>query len=283
MWCGKAVRAAAISLLVALVCVGPAASGRPAGQCTHASAGPFRVPFPEGYTRAQMIERVTADAAIATCELHRAHDPARVALSGAAYAKASHSARVPCFGKGSRPNLEGFLFPSTYQFDLRTLGSNIVANQLAAFCSRWATLDLGYARSKSLTPYDVLTIASMVQAEAGTAADRPRIAAVIYNRLRAGMPLGIDATLRYGLHIPPTQSITAAELRSTSPYNTRLEPGLPPTPIGNPGVASLEAAAHPSKLGYLYFVRIPGTKRSAFFESSAPYYAYLKKPHYGPH
>ncbi len=123
----------------------------------------------------------------------------------------------------------------------------------------------------------------MVQAEAGTAADRSRIAAVIYNRLRIGMPLGIDATLRYGLHIPPTQSITEAELHNPNPYNTRLHPGLPPTPIDNPGVASLEAAAHPSKLGYLYFVRMPGTKRSAFFESSAAYYAYLKKHHYGRH
>ena len=121
----------------------------------------------------------------------------------------------------------------------------------------------------------------MVQAEAGTAADRSRIAAVIYNRLRVGMPLGIDATLRYGLHIPPTQSITEAELNSTNLYNTRLHYGLPPTPIDNPGIASLEAAAHPSKLGYLYFVRIPGTNRSAFFESSTVYYSYLKKHHYG--
>ena len=281
---GNLVSATVSVLLVAAVCSVPPASSRPAAQCSRTSTGPFRAPFPEGYTRSQMIERVATDAAIADCELRRAHDPARVALNGAAYAKASRGAAVPCFGKGIRPNLEGFLFPSTYLFDLRTLGSNLVANQITAFCSTWAKLDLAYARSKNLTPYDVLTIASVVQAEAGTAADRPRIAAVIYNRLRVGMPLGIDATLRYGLHIPPTQSITAAELQSPSPYNTRLHYGLPPTPIGNPGVASLEAAAHPSKLGYLYFVRIPGDGGSKRSSKARPYYyAYLEKHHYGPH
>src|SRR4029079_16360764 len=69
------------------------------------------------------------------------------------------------------------------------------------------------------------------------------------------MPLGIDATLRYGLHIPPTESLTQSELANPTPYNTRLHDGLPPTPINNPGMAALEAAAHPAKVDYLYFVR----------------------------
>ncbi len=123
----------------------------------------------------------------------------------------------------------------------------------------------------------------MIEEEAAVPADRPRIAAVIYNRLRNRMPLQIDATLRYGLHIPPTQSITESELASSNPYNTRKLYGLPPTPIGNPGLASLRAAAHPANVDYLYYVRIPGTNRHVFFENGAAYDQYLATHHYGPH
>jgi UPF0755 protein len=78
------------------------------------------------------------------------------------------------------------------------------------------------------------------------------------------MPLGIDATLRYGLHIKPTQSLTQSDLANPTPYNTRLHDGLPPTPINNPGMASLEAAAHPAHVDYLYFVRKPDHKHHYF-------------------
>src|SRR5262249_9766354 len=144
-------------------------------------------------------------------------------------------------------------------------------------------LDLSYARSKNLTPYDVLTIASMVEAEAALPDDRRKVAAVIYNRLRLDMPLGIDATLRYGLHIPPTESITQAAPPGPSPHNTPRLRGLPPTPIANPGLAALRAAARPSTLGFLYYARIPGTNRHAFFESSAAYQEFLETHGYGPH
>ena len=82
---------------------------------------------------------------------------------------------------------------------------------------------------------------------------------MIYNRLHAGMPLGIDATLRYGLNIPPTESLHESQLENPSPYNTRnSHAGLPPTPIANPGLASMQAAAHPAKVDYLYFVAQAG-------------------------
>jgi len=89
----------------------------------------------------------------------------------------------------------------------------------------------------------------------------------IYNRLHGRMPLGIDATLRYGLGIPPTPAITKTDLASGSPYNSRKFRGLPPTPIANPGLASMQAAAHPAKVDYLYFVRKPDC-RSHFFTAS---------------
>ena len=128
---------------------------------------------------------------------------------------------------------------------------------LQAFCENWSKVSLAYAKSKNLTPYDVLTIASMVEKETLAPDERPLVAAVIYNRLHAHMPLGIDSTLRYGLNIPPTQSILESQLQSSSPYNTRLHTGLPPTAIANPGLASIEAAAHPAHVDYLYFVRKP--------------------------
>ena len=106
----------------------------------------------------------------------------------------------------------------------------------------------------------MLKIASMVEKEAAVPGERSKIAGVIYNRLHARMPLQIDATLRYGLHIPPTKSITQSELASSNPYNTRRFAGLPPTPIANPGLASIRAAAHPSRVGYLYYVRVPGPR-----------------------
>jgi UPF0755 protein len=95
------------------------------------------------------------------------------------------------------------------------------------------------------------------------------------------MPLGIDATLRYGLHIPPTQSIRQSQLDSSSPYNTRNRPGLPPTPIANPGLASLRAAANPARVGYLYFVRKPDKVHHFFTASASEFNRYACAHGYG--
>ena len=131
---------------------------------------------------------------------------------------------------------------------------------MKAFRRNWAKLDLRYARKKKLTAYDVLIIASMIEKEVQVAKERPLVAAVIYNRLRVGLPLGIDATIRYGFDIPPTKAIRESQLDSDSPYNSRKRPGLPPTPIANPGLASLRAAARPASKNYLYFIRRPDCK-----------------------
>jgi len=128
-----------------------------------------------------------------------------------------------------------------------------VNDQLTTFRQQFAHVNLSYARSKHLTPYEVLIIASMIQAEAATGHDQPLIASVIYNRLRLGMPLQLDATTRYatGNYSKP---LTQSQLNSRSPYNTRIHKGLPPTPISNPGVRSISAALHPAKTDYLYYV-----------------------------
>jgi UPF0755 protein len=219
----------------------------------------FRIVFPEGFTRAQMAERAQAVAKIAVRESRR-----KVRLSGKRYAAATAKpVLIQGFGSKRLP-FEGFLFPDTYDFDRLSTASQLVANQLQEFTSKWSALNLSYAKSKNLTPYEVLTIASMVEGEAQVPSERPLVAAVIYNRLHAHMPLGIDATLRYGLHIPPTESLTQSELHNPTPYNTRTHDGLPPTPINNPGLAAIEAAARPAKVDYLYFVRKPDHKHHYF-------------------
>jgi uncharacterized YceG family protein len=237
---------------------------------------PFRVIFPEGFTRSQMTDRVGAVARIAT-QKHRR--PVR--LSAGQYAIASRTGVVPCFTPRRRSNLEGFLFPATYDFLAATPSRKLVAAQLQAFCENWRTVDLRYAKSKNLTPYDVLKIASMVEKEAVAPSERALIAAVIYNRLHARMPLGIDATLRYGLNIAPTQSILESQLQSDNPYNTRKFPGLPPTPIANPGLPSIRAAAHPAKVDYLYFVRKPDRIHHFFTASSEAFARYECAHGYG--
>jgi uncharacterized YceG family protein len=239
---------------------------------------PFHVVFPEGFTIAQMAQRVDAVRKIADRERH-----IQARLSSRAYFAAVRRAGLPpCFHARAKSE-EGFLFPATYEFFKQTTSEQLVQNQLGAFCDNWQQLNLAYARSKNLTPYDVLIIASMVEKETLAPEERPLVAAVIYNRLHKGMPLGIDATLRYGLNIPPTQSILESQLQSSSPYNTRNHVGLPPTPIANPGLASMQAAAHPAKVDYLYFVRKPDKKHHFFTASYRDFVNYSNAHGYGVH
>jgi UPF0755 protein len=237
----------------------------------------YRVVFPEGFTRAQMAARVGAVAKIA----ERERDGKPVRLKGRTYLAASRRATVTCFHPRRWTNLEGFLFPSTYEFIFKTTSKQLVNTQLDAFCNVWGGVDLRYARSKNLTDYDVLKIASLIQGEAVVNSDRPKIAAVIYNRLHLRMPLGIDAALRYALHIPGTQSIHASQLANDTPYNLRLHAGLPPTPINNPGAASIQAAAHPAHVNYLYFVAEPDKRHHFFTASAAAFQHYLCAHGYG--
>ena len=243
-----------------------------------AMAKPFHIVFPEGFTRRLMAKRVAAVAKIARRERH-----ARTRLAKATYLAATRTPHVPpCFHAGVKvPSIEGFLFPATYEFFRQTTPAELVADQLDAFCENWQKLDLGYARSKHLTPYDALIIASMVEKETLSPDERQLVSAVIYNRLHARMPLGIDATLRYGLDIPPTESIHESQLQSSSPYNTRNRLGLPPTPIANPGLASMQAAAHPAHVKYLYFVRKPDKKHHFFTASFKAFQDYANTHGYG--
>jgi UPF0755 protein len=238
----------------------------------------LRIVFPEGFSARQMADRVSEVRKIA---IRKRNITPR--LTGVAYRAATAQARAP---RAFRPYLErhsveGFLFPSLYEFTETTRASELVANQLAAFEQRWRTIDLRYARSRNLNAYDVLTIASMIERETVVPAERRLVSAVIYNRLDRDMPLAIDATLRYGLGIPGTRPLTKAQLRSNSPYNTRRFKGLPPTPIGNPGVPSMRAAARPARVNYLYYLRKPRSVSHFFTDDEQEFCAKVREYGYG--
>jgi UPF0755 protein len=228
----------------------------------------LRVVFPEGFTRKQMITRVAEVRQIAKTK--RKVTPK---LSAKTYAAASAAAAIPAPFRNHAAQIEGFLFPATYEFTPKTTSEDLVTDQLDFFNANWKKVDLAYAKTKNLTAYDVLIIASMVEKETIAPDERPKVAAVIYNRLKAGMPLGIDATIRYGLDVPGTEALRVSQLESDNPYNTRNRTGLPPTPIANPGLASMQAAAHPAKVDFLFFVRKPDRIHHFFTASESEFYA----------
>ena len=241
---------------------------------------PGRYSLKEGMTYGDVIDRLAAGPAseVVTVTIPEGLSRREIApIAGKAgltgdYLQATADTsllRLDRFRPDTRPNdLEGFLFPATYEQRRGAAVKALVAQQLAAFTQRFGGVDLSYAKSKNLTPYDVLTIASMIEREAQVARERPLIAAVIYNRLREGQPLGIDATVRYATG-NWSKPLTQTQLATDSPYNTRRSAGLPPGPIGNPGLDSIRAAARPARVGYLYYVVKPGTCGEHAFSSSA--------------
>jgi UPF0755 protein len=216
------------------------------------------VTLPEGPSRRELAPRVKA---------------AGVRGSYVAASASSKLLRPRTYGAPKGTNsLEGFLFPDTYQLRSRTATAKALVNlQLRRFKSEFAKVDLKRARRKHLSRYDVLIIASMIEREAQVPKDRRLISAVIYNRLQKGIPLGIDATLRYRLN-NWSKALRESELNINSDFNTRRRIGLPPTPIGNPGMASLQAAANPANAKYLFYVVKPcGNGAHAFSTTDAQF------------
>src|SRR5918997_59390 len=253
---GRAVRAATIvAAAVAVVAAGGVAAAALSADVT------LRISFPEGFSVRQMVDRVAEVRRIAIRK--RGVTPR---LTARAYRVAAGRATPPAALRSQmrRRSIEGFLFPSLYHFAPHTAAEQLVANQLAEFERQWKKVDLRPARARGQTAYGVLTIASMIERETVVPRERALVSAVIYNRVARGMPLGIDATLRYGLGIQGTRPLTRAHLASDSPYNTRRFKGLPPTPIGNPGLPSMRAAARPARVPYLYYVRKPNSQEHFF-------------------
>jgi UPF0755 protein len=153
-------------------------------------------------------------------------------------------------------SLEGLLFPATYEVSKgdEVDEQKLVQQMVTKFEEVGDSIGLDRAEDEvGLSPYQVITMASMIEREAKLPEDRPKIARVIYNRLDAGQRLEIDASLEFGLGLKGTP-LTASQLKSDSPYNLRLVAGLPPTPIGAPGQSSLEAALAPADGDWRYYV-----------------------------
>ena len=148
---------------------------------------------------------------------------------------------------------EGFLFPSTYLIPLAATPEQVTRMFTDQFAKELPPDAAQRARALHVSVRQAVTVASLVEREAQIEADRPMIAGVIYNRLRQGIPLQVDATIEYALPAHKTE-LSLRDLRIDSPYNTYAHTGLPPTPIANPGLPSLEAALHPAKTDALYYV-----------------------------
>lgn len=216
---------------------------------TVAQAPPIPLTFPEGLRREDMAKVLEEKTNLSGQDYLDATGPGRRGAEQAGVSKAT--------------SLEGFLFPATYAIGTETTVPYLIDQQLAAFDAKFSTVNLTFATSRNLTKFDVLIIASMVEREVVEASERPIVAGVIYNRLKRKMRLDIDATVQYA--VGAWRPLTAADLASDSPYNTRKFPGLPPGPIANPGLASIQAAARPKQSDFLYYVaREDGTNRHYF-------------------
>ena len=150
-------------------------------------------------------------------------------------------------------SLEGFLYPSTYYFTKDKSEKEILTHMIEVFDSKYNEKLRKRQEEENKSLYDVLKLASIVEKEAVLDEDRPIIASVFYNRIDIGMPLQSDATIQY-IFKERKKSITYDDLKIKSPYNTYINKGLPPTPIANPGIKSIEAVLYPATTKYLYFV-----------------------------
>jgi UPF0755 protein len=149
--------------------------------------------------------------------------------------------------------MEGLLFPSTYFLYEGQGVTDLIKAQLLAFTSKTSALPWEKARTLGVTPYQIVIIASMIEKEGSVPGERAKIARVIYNRLARNEPIGVDAAIRYAVG-KWTEPLTVADLAVDSPYNTRLKKGLPPTPVCNPGEATLQAALEPADGDWLWYV-----------------------------
>lgn len=212
------------------------------------------VTIPEGFTAAQIAGRLHAEGV----------------GDAAPFAREFLGRSIVVDGTRTK-NLEGFLFPSTYLVPLDATPDQVADTLIAEFFKELPGDAERRVRALRVTIPQAVTIASLVEREAKSASDRPQIAAVIYNRLHVGMPLQVDAAIEYALPRHKT-ALSFADLKLDSPYNTYTHVGLPPTPIANPGRPSLEAALHPSKSEYLYYVYC-GNGRHVFSRTLAQHQA----------
>ena len=227
------------------------------------------VTIPEGFTMHQIFKRLEENKVCSYDELVQA--------------AANYKYNYP-FLEGKEPGdssrLEGYLFPETYQFYVGMQGSSAINKFLDVFYKKLSADMIARSAELGCTVDDIIKIASMIEKEAANDDERALIASVIYNRLNAEMSLGIDATILY-LHPDHEGAPTADMLAEDSYYNTRIYTGLPPTPICNPGLASINAALYPQETDFYYYALDTETGTHRFFSSSGEHEAFVATQNYG--
>lgn len=206
---------------------------------------PRRLTVPEGWRASQVYTAIDR-------ELKLPHGSAKAAL-------ATGEPALPAEAKG---NPEGFLFPATYPVTAQTTPGALLASMVRTAHEKLATPAVAEGgRAHGMTPYQTATLASVIEAEADSRADMGKVARVVHNRLARSMPLQMDSTINYALN-RSTLDTTLSDTRIDSPFNSYERQGLPPTPIGNPGLEAMRAAVTPTPGSWLYFVTVkPGDTR----------------------
>jgi UPF0755 protein len=229
------------------------------------SAQFIEVTIPEGFVIPQIAARMEEKAGIPADEFKK------LAQSGAA----SFAEKHPYLNDAYKGSLEGYLFPKTYRIRKGSSASDVIGMMLDQFDAEIATVDMNAAQGRGMSLAQVVTIASMIERESRLDAERPLVSSVIYNRLRTDSFLKIDATIEYVLGGNRFR-LTNQDLKLKTPYNTYLHKGLPPGPISNPGLKSLQAAAAPAETQLLYYV-LTGKDGSHTFTTNLADFLVAKK------
>lgn len=227
-----------------------------------------KVTIPEGYTMEQIFHKLEDENVCSYDDL----------MDAAANYSYNYSF-IDQSMQGDAKRLEGFLFPDTYEFYQGMQASSAINKFLENFHDRITAEMLEKADERGMTMQEVVTVASMIEKEAANDDERAMIAAVIYNRIEAGMPLQIDSTIMYVL--PEHKDVlTVEDTKIDSPYNTYQNKGLPPTPIANPGLASIKATLSPASTQALYYALDAESGTHKFFTSYGEFQAFVAKQSY---
>ena len=229
---------------------------------------PMRVIIPEGLRLEQVLERLVE------AEIGDAADLAAVALAQVGLLPGEFASQRP-----DGTSLEGYLFPTDYRFPLDIDAPVVISRMLLRFDEAISDELLAQINASGATMHEILTIASIIEREAAVDEERALISAVIWNRLAQGIPLQMNSTVQYAVGQAPVwwpAELSDADLALDAPYNSYLHGGLPPTPIASPGLPSIEAAANPANVPYLYFVA-KGDGTHAFAETYEQHQANVER------
>ena len=232
------------------------------------SAVTIKVTIPEGYSLEQIFRKLEENGVCSYNDL----------VEAAANANYKYSF-LEGIEAGDMTRLEGFLFPDTYEFYVGMQASSAINKMLENFYYKQTAEMLQKAADMNMSIRDVVNVASLIEKEAANDEERATIASVIYNRIYANMPIGIDAAILYPY--PDHEGAPTAEMLETdTPYNNRMHIGLPPTPICSPGLASINAALNPESTGYYYYALDTNTGSHRFFTNETEFNNFVATQNY---